>query len=133
MRAACASGQANVHIHRVVEDVAQRSFLSTKSVGAIDLGQNPTDVILDLGCTNSVGSPYAVNKFMKAVLFLLEVPFFKRLRKYISIKEFFEMVPNLKLVEKKLGDIVFLDDTNVYMVINGRILLRYHEEDPLEF
>ena len=69
----------------------------------------------------------------KAVLFLLEVPFFKRLRKYISIKEFFEIIPNLKLVEKKLGDIVFLDDSNVYMVINGRILLRYHEEDPLEF
>ena len=69
----------------------------------------------------------------KAVLFLLEVPFFKRLRKYISIKEFFEIIPNLKLVEKKLGDIVFLDDSNVYMIINGRILLRYHEEDPLEF
>lgn len=43
------------------------------------------------------------------------------------------MIPNLKLIEKKLGDIVFLDDSNVYMVINGRILLRYHEEDPLEF
>ena len=69
----------------------------------------------------------------KAVLFLLDVPFFKRLRKHISIKEFFEMVPNLTLVEKKLGDIVFLDESNVYMVINGRILLRYHEEDPLEF
>jgi hypothetical protein len=64
---------------------------------------------------------------------LLEIPFFKRLRKYISIKEFFEMIPNLKLIEKKLGDIVFLDDSNVYMVVNGRILLRYHEEDPLEF
>ena len=55
------------------------------------------------------------------------------MRKYISIKELFEMIPNLKLIEKKLGDIVFLDDSNVYMVINGRILLRYHEEDPLEF
>jgi hypothetical protein len=63
----------------------------------------------------------------------LEIPFFKRLRKYINIKEFFEMIPNLKLIEKNLGDIVFLDDSNVYMVINGRILLRYHEEDPLEF
>ena len=32
----------------------------------IDLAQNPTYVILDLGCTNSMGSRYAVNSFMKA-------------------------------------------------------------------
>ena len=32
----------------------------------IDLAQNPTYVILDLGCTKSMGSRYAVSKFMKA-------------------------------------------------------------------
>ena len=32
----------------------------------IDVAQNPTYVILDLGYTKSVGSRYAVNKFMKA-------------------------------------------------------------------
>ena len=32
----------------------------------VDLAQNPTYVILDLRCTKSMGSRYAVNKFMKA-------------------------------------------------------------------
>jgi len=35
-------------------------------VDVIDLAQNPTYVILDLGWTKSVGSRYAVNKRMKA-------------------------------------------------------------------
>ena len=35
-------------------------------MGAIDLSRNPTYVILDLGCTSSMGTRYAVNKFMRA-------------------------------------------------------------------
>ena len=40
-----ASGQAAGHIQLFVEDVTQHSFLSTKSVGAMDLDQNPTYVV----------------------------------------------------------------------------------------
>ena len=43
------------------------------------------------------------------------------------------MLPHLHLVEKTAGDIVFNDDRNVHIVLNGRVLLRYHEEDPLEY
>ena len=32
----------------------------------IDLAQNPTYVILDLGCTKSMGSRFAVNMYMKS-------------------------------------------------------------------
>ena len=49
-----------------VEDVTGHSFLSTKTDNVIDLAQNPTYVILDIGCTKSMGSRYAVNKFRTA-------------------------------------------------------------------
>ena len=49
-----------------MDDVTGHYFLSTKVVGVVDLAVNPTYVILDLGCTKSMGSRYAVNKFMKA-------------------------------------------------------------------
>ena len=48
-----------------VEDVTGHSFLSTKTENVIDLAQHPTYVILDLGCTKSMGSRSAVNKFMR--------------------------------------------------------------------
>lgn len=43
------------------------------------------------------------------------------------------MLPLLEVVEKSHGDIIFNDYEHVHIVINGRVLLRYHEEDPLEF
>ena len=43
------------------------------------------------------------------------------------------MLPHLKVVEKKQGDLVFCDLDHVHIVINGRVVLRYHEEDPLEY
>ena len=43
------------------------------------------------------------------------------------------MLPHLQLIEKKRGQIVFLDFQHVFIVLNGRIVLRYHEEDPLEY
>ena len=49
-----------------VEDVTQHSYLTTKNIGAIDLRKNPTYVILDLGCTKTMVSRYAVNKVMRA-------------------------------------------------------------------
>ena len=60
------SGHVAGRIQLFAEDVTQHPFLSTKSVGAIGLDQNPTYVILDWGCTKSMGSRYAVNKFMRA-------------------------------------------------------------------
>ncbi len=48
-----------------VEDVIGHSYLSTKTGSVIDLAQNPTYVSLDLGCTKSMGSIYAVNNFMR--------------------------------------------------------------------
>ena len=44
-----------------------------------------------------------------------------------------DMLPHLKVIEKNCGDIVFNDYEHLHIVINGRVLLRYHEEDPLEF
>ena len=49
-----------------MEDVTGHSYFITKTGSVIDLAQNPTYVILYLGCTKSMGSSYAVNKFMKA-------------------------------------------------------------------
>ena len=49
-----------------MEDVTGHSYLSTNTGNDIDLAQNPTYVILDLGCTKYVGSIYAVTKLMKA-------------------------------------------------------------------
>jgi len=31
------------------------------------------------------------------------------------------------------GDVIFKEKDNVYIVLNGRVVLRYHEEDPLEY
>ena len=53
------------HIQLFVDDVTQHSLLTTKNIGAIDLTPNPTYVILELGCTKSMGARYEVNKFMR--------------------------------------------------------------------
>ena len=54
-----ASGQDTGLLQLFVEDVAQHCFLCTKGVGTIDLAQNPTYAILDLGCTKpwDLGTP----------------------------------------------------------------------------
>lgn len=70
----------------------------------------------------------------KAVDFLSTSPLFKRLLDQgVTREEFVEMLPHLQVVEKKAGDVIFNDFHNVNIVINGRVLLRYHEEDPLEY
>ena len=60
------SGQDEDYSQLFVEDVTGHSFLSTRAGSVIDLAQNPTYVILDLGCTKSMGSRYAVDKFKRA-------------------------------------------------------------------
>ena len=60
------SGQYDDYPQLFVEDVTGHSYLITKTGSVIDLAQNPTYVILDLRCTKSMGSRYAINKFMKA-------------------------------------------------------------------
>ena len=60
------SGQEDDYSQLFLEDVNGHAFLSTKTGCVINLAQNPTYVILDLGCTKSMGSRYAVNKFIKA-------------------------------------------------------------------
>ena len=60
------SGQHDDYSQLFVEDVTGHAYLSTKTGSVIDLAQDQTYVILDLGCTKSMGSRYAVNKFTKA-------------------------------------------------------------------
>ena len=61
-----ASGQGVDHLQLFADDVTRHCLLSTRTVGTIDSGQIPSFVILELGCTKSIGSLYAMNKFMKA-------------------------------------------------------------------
>ena len=49
-----------------------------------------------------------------------------------SNHQFLKLIPYLKVVEKNINDIVFSDEEFVHIVLNGRVALRYHEEDPLE-
>ena len=60
------SGHVAGRIQLFAEDVTQHYVLSTKSTGAFDLSQRPTYARLGLECTKSMGSRYAVNKFMRA-------------------------------------------------------------------
>ena len=70
----------------------------------------------------------------KAVDFLASLPLFKRLVKEgVTRKDFVAMLDHLKVVDKKSGDIIFNDEENIHIVLNGRVLIRYHEEDPLEY
>lgn len=48
-------------------------------------------------------------------------------------EEFRQILPDLVVIEKVLGDIIFTEPGFVYIVMNGRVALRYHEEDPLEY
>ena len=69
-----------------------------------------------------------------AVKWIKERPLFKRLVKNgYTYTQFLELLNHLKYVEKKAGDIIFKEKDCVYIVLNGRVVLRYHEEDPLEY
>jgi len=62
------------------------------------------------------------------------MPLFRRLvRAGVTNAELKELIPFLTVVEKKSGDIIFDNNKDVHIVLNGRVVLRYHEEDPLEY
>ena len=64
----------------------------------------------------------------RSVLFLRDSQFFDRMVK-MGVKPpfFFEMLPHLEVMEKNLGDIIFCDYKHAYIVINGRVSLRFHK------
>jgi len=67
----------------------------------------------------------------KAVIYFRQLPFFKRLQ--VSTSKFKEIILNLHVVEKKYSDIIFDSEEDLYIVINGRVLLRLHDQDPLNY
>ena len=70
----------------------------------------------------------------KSILWIRDMPFFKRMVKQgFTTDEFKEILPKLIVVEKVAGDIIFNEPGHIYIVLNGRVVLRFHEEDPLEY
>jgi hypothetical protein len=70
----------------------------------------------------------------RAVLYMREMPLFRRLMTAgLTNTELKDLIPEFIVVEKKKGDIIFDDENDLYIVLNGRVILRYHEEDPLEY
>ena len=67
----------------------------------------------------------------KIIRYLRALPFFKRLN--ISGQKFKEIVENMTYVDKKLLDIVFDEEEDLYIVLNGRVVLRLHDQDPLNY
>ena len=62
------------------------------------------------------------------------MPLFKRLTKQgCSTAHFREVVKNLTIIEKQKTDIVFDDDQDLHIVLLGRVVLRFHEQDPLNY
>ena len=64
--------------------------------------------------------------------YLNKFPFFKRIKLASFEKKY---MPGITFEEKKKGDLVMLpSDKHVYIVLNGKIVLREHKmEDPLDF
>lgn len=70
----------------------------------------------------------------KAVLYLSDKPLFKRLWKQgYTPEKMKKLLPELSVVIKETGDIVQCEEGSVFIVLNGRVVLRYHDKDPLEF
>lgn len=70
----------------------------------------------------------------KAVLYLSDKPLFKRLWKQgYTPERLKKLLPHLNVVIKDVGDIVQCEEDHVFIVLNGRVVLRYHDKDPLEF
>jgi uncharacterized protein YabE (DUF348 family) len=55
------------------------------------------------------------------------MPLFKILvRQGITNEEFRKLIPELKLVIKEKDDIVFDEKEDLHIVLNGRVVIRYH-------
>ena len=68
--------------------------------------------------------------------FLQDKPLFSRLTRNkdrIHSTEIIRLIEKMEIIEKKQGHIIFNEPKYVYIVLNGRVVLRYHEEDPLEY
>ena len=50
-----------------------------------------------------------------------------------SIDHFREIVNNMKVIECQQYDIVFDLEEDLHIVINGRVVLRFHDHDPLNY
>ena len=62
------------------------------------------------------------------------MPLFRRLAKNgYREDDYKELLKCLKYVSRNAGDIIFSEDDYMYIVLNGRVVLRYHQEDPLEY
>lgn len=67
-------------------------------------------------------------------LLLKTLPVFNRIVKAGgNLNSLVDIVPKMKVIEKNCGEIIYNDYANVHIVINGRVALRIHEEDPLNF
>lgn len=63
-----------------------------------------------------------------AVRLLRTLPFFKRL----SERTLLEHLEQMPLVEKKQSELLF-PDLSVIIILNGRVILRRHERNPLDY
>jgi len=67
------------------------------------------------------------------VLFLKDLPLFNRIvaREDVSAvkatEDIRQLIPNLKVQEMREDQIVFCQPQFVHIIINGRVVLRYHE------
>lgn len=64
---------------------------------------------------------------LKGVKLLKQLPFFNRL----SEKLIMDNLSKLKVYEKKQHDLIF-PETSVIIILNGRVVLRRHEKNPLD-
>jgi hypothetical protein len=70
----------------------------------------------------------------KAVVYLRTLPFFKRLtNNKLSADKWRNIIHNTSITVRKLTDIVFYEEGYVNIVLNGRVVLRMHEQDPLDY
>lgn len=70
----------------------------------------------------------------KAIVYLRTLPLFRRLLKQgISADHWRAIVRQLSVVEKERTQVIFSDDEDLHIVLNGRVVLRFHERDPLNY
>ena len=72
----------------------------------------------------------------KAALYLKSLPLFSRMVRAgkCSMENLRDIANNVVVEDHwKCGDIIFDDEEHLYIVMNGRVILRFHEQDPLEY
>lgn len=70
----------------------------------------------------------------EAYKYLKDQPLFKRIhRNQVPSYEFQDLIELMQPEFKKKGQIIFIEPKYIHIVLNGRVVLRYHEEDPLQY